>query len=176
MLSLPSVIDWGERMNMNAQRGAVLIVSLVFLLLLTLLATSSMQNATLQEKVAGTLKLRDASFQSAETALRIAEAKIVAPGFSLPTCSSPAKCVPPPEALTLSSSGTGAASGVDWVATRGGFYGIQHVGQTDQPAGGADGQFLNLYRVTAVGIEGDSRTVLESIHTQERRLMWRQRQ
>jgi type IV pilus assembly protein PilX len=43
---------------MNAQRGVVLIVSLVFLLLLTLLATSSMQNATLQEKVAGSLTLR----------------------------------------------------------------------------------------------------------------------
>lgn len=176
MLSLPSVIDWGKCMNVNAQRGAVLIVSLVFLLLLTLLATSSMQNATLQEKVAGTLTRRDASFQSAETALRIAEAKILAPGFSQPPCSSPTECLPPPEALTLSSSGTGAASGVDWFATRGGFYGIQHVGQTDQPAGGADGQLWNLYRVTAIGIEGDSRTVLESIHTQERRVMWRQRQ
>ncbi|WP_240356773.1 PilX N-terminal domain-containing pilus assembly protein [Pseudomonas sp. 15A4] len=176
MLSLPSVIDWGKCMKMNAQRGAVLIVSLVFLLLLTLLATSSMQNATLQEKVAGTLKLRDASFQSAETALRIAEARIVATGFSLPACSSPAKCVPPPEALTLSNSGTSGPSGVNWVATRGGFYGIQHVGQTDQPAGGADGQLWTLYRVTAIGIQGDSRTVLESIHTQERRVMWRQRQ
>ncbi|QKF51211.1 hypothetical protein FX982_02159 [Pseudomonas graminis] len=172
----PSVIGWDEGMNVSAQRGAVLIVSLVFLLLLTLLATSSMQNATLQEKVAGTLKRRDASFQAAETALRIAEAKIVAPGFSLQGCSSPAKCLPPPEALTLSNSGAGGSSGVDWVATRGGFYGIQHVGQTDQPAGGADGQFWTLYRVTAIGIEGDSRTVLESIHTQERRVMWRQRQ
>jgi len=176
MLSPPSVIDWGERMNVNAQRGAVLIASLVFLLLLTLLATSSMQNATLQEKVAGTLKRRDASFQSAETALRIAESNILSSGFSLPACSSPARCLPPPEALTLSSSGTGGDSGVSWVATRGGFYGIQHVGKTDQPAGGGDGQLWSLYRVTAVGIEGESRTVLESIHTQERRVMWRQRQ
>lgn len=163
-------------MNMNAQRGAVLIVSLVFLLLLTLLATSSMQNATLQEKVAGTLNRRNASFQSAETALRIAEAKIMTPGFSLPGCSSPAKCLPPPEALTLSSGGASGPSGVSWVATRDGFYGIQHVGQTDQPAGGADGQLRTLYRVTAIGIAGDSRTVLESIHTEERRVMWRQRQ
>ncbi|YCA01571.1 PilX N-terminal domain-containing pilus assembly protein [Pseudomonas sp. AK106] len=163
-------------MNMNPRRGAVLIVSLVFLLLLTLLATSSMQNATLQEKVAGTLKRRDASFQSAETALRIAESNILSSGFSLLACSSPARCLPPPEALTLSKSGTGGASGVDWVATRGGFYGIQHVGQTDQPPGGGDGQFRILYRVTAIGIEGDSRTVIESIHTEERRVMWRQRQ
>lgn len=163
-------------MNANAQRGAVLIVSLVFLLMLTLLATSSMQNATLQEKVAGTLKQRNASFQAAETALRIAEAQIASPGFTRPPCSSPARCLPPPEALTLSGSGTGGASGVDWVATRDGFYGIQHVGQTDQPAGGGDGQVRTLYRVTAIGIQGGSRTVLESVYTQERRVMWRQRQ
>jgi type IV pilus assembly protein PilX len=161
---------------MNTQRGAVLIVSLVFLLLLTLLATSSMQNATLQEKVAGSLKRRDASFQAAETALRIAEAKILAPVFSMPVCATPAACLPPSEALTLSGSGAGGASGVDWVATRGGFYGIQRIGETDQPAGPSDGKSSTLYRVTAVGLAGSSRTVLESIHTQTRRVMWRQRQ
>lgn len=34
----------------RAQRGMALLVSLVFLLLLTLIGISSMQNATLQEK------------------------------------------------------------------------------------------------------------------------------
>lgn len=161
---------------MHAQRGAVLIVSLVFLLLLTLLATSSMQNATLQEKVAGSLTQRNASFQSAETTLRIAEAKILSPTFALPTCSTPAHCLPPPEALSLSGSGTGGPSGIDWVRTRGGYYGIQHLGETDQPAGGGGDQIWRLYRVTAIGIAGHSRTVLESMHTQEDRVMWRQRQ
>ncbi|WP_459203304.1 PilX N-terminal domain-containing pilus assembly protein, partial [Pseudomonas fragariae (ex Marin et al. 2024)] len=37
------------------QGGMVLLVSLVFLLLLTLLGISSMQNATLQEKMAGSV-------------------------------------------------------------------------------------------------------------------------
>ena len=37
----------------HAQRGMALLVSLVFLLLLTLIGLSSMQNATLQEKMAG---------------------------------------------------------------------------------------------------------------------------
>jgi type IV pilus assembly protein PilX len=163
-------------MTMHAQRGAVLIVSLVFLLMLTLLATSSMQNATLQEKVAGSLKLRNASFQAAETALRIGEAKILAPAFFLPACSTPANCLPPPEALSVAGSGTGGPSGVGWVAMRGGYYGIQHVGQTGQPAGGAKSQRWTLYRVTGIGIAGHSRTVLESIHTQAGRVMWRQRQ
>jgi type IV pilus assembly protein PilX len=163
-------------MTMHAQRGAVLIISLIFLLLLTLLATSSMQNATLQEKVAGSLTQRNASFQSAETALRIAEAKILSPMFALPACSTPAHCLPPPEALSLSGSGTSGPSGIDWARTSGGYYGIQHLGETDQPAGGGGDPIWRLYRVTAIGIAGHSRTVLESVHTQAGRVMWRQRQ
>lgn len=37
----------------HSQRGMALLVSLVFLLVLTLIGLSSMQNATLQEKMAG---------------------------------------------------------------------------------------------------------------------------
>lgn len=161
---------------MNAQRGVVLIVSLVFLLLLTLLATSSMQNATLQEKVAGSLSLRHESFQKAETVLRAAEATVLELGFALPECLTPATCLPPMDALTRSASGSGGASGVRWVASHGGFYGIQHLGQTEDPAGaGERGEFRRLYRVTAVGLQGSARTVLESIHTDQGRVMWRQR-
>jgi len=161
---------------MNAQRGAVLIVSLVFLLMLTLLATSSMQNATLQEKVASSLTLRHESFQRAETVLRSAEATVIAPGFSLPECSTPATCLPPMEALTRSVAGSGGASGMSWVESLGGFYGIQHLGQTEDPVGaGERGEFRRLYRVTAVGLQGSTRTVLESIHTDKERVMWRQR-
>jgi type IV pilus assembly protein PilX len=162
---------------MNAERGAVLIVTLVFLLLVTLLATSSMQNATLQEKVAGSLQSRSTSFQAAETVLRAGEASVLAPGFSLPECSGPASCLPPPEALTLSGAGSGGASGVSWLASSGGVYGIQYLGQTDDPARpGKPDEPSHLYRVTAVVIRGSSRTVLESIHTREQRIMWRQRQ
>lgn len=161
---------------MNAQRGVVLIVSLVFLLLLTLLATSSMQNATLQEKVAGSLSLRHDSFQRAETVLRAAEAAVLEPGFALPECSTPTMCLPPMDALTRTAAGSGGASDVSWVSSHGGFYGIQHLGQTEDPAGaGERAEFRRLYRVTAVGLQGSARTVLESIHTDKGRVMWRQR-
>jgi type IV pilus assembly protein PilX len=46
-----------------------LIVSLIFLLLLTMIGISSMQNASLQERMAGSVKLRNESFQVAEAAL-----------------------------------------------------------------------------------------------------------
>ena len=55
------------------QSGAVLAVSLVILLVITLLAVGSMQSSTLEEKMAGATRDRNVAFQSAESAVREAE-------------------------------------------------------------------------------------------------------
>lgn len=55
------------------QSGAALVVSLIFLLLMTLLSTSTMRSATMQEKMAGNTRDYNLGFQSAEAALREAE-------------------------------------------------------------------------------------------------------
>ena len=55
------------------QSGAVLIISLIMLLLLTLIGTTAMQTSSLEEKMAGNLRDRDIAFQAAESALRDAE-------------------------------------------------------------------------------------------------------
>ncbi|EGH15502.1 type IV pilus assembly protein PilX, partial [Pseudomonas savastanoi pv. glycinea str. race 4] len=70
------------------QRGMVLLVSLVFLLLLTLLGISSMQNATLQEKMAGSVTVRNVSFQAAEAQLRLGESRIMESSFAMAVCNS----------------------------------------------------------------------------------------
>lgn len=57
----------------RSQRGVVLIVSLIFLLLLSLLGLSSIQSATLQEQMVGNQRDHDMAFQAAEAALRWAE-------------------------------------------------------------------------------------------------------
>ena len=57
----------------RAQGGAALIVSLVFLLILTIISVASLQTATLQERMAGNLKDNAIAFQAAEAALRSAE-------------------------------------------------------------------------------------------------------
>ena len=57
----------------RAQRGAALIVSLVFLIVLTLLGVSSMRTTTLQERMAGNLRDSNLAFQAAEAGLRDAE-------------------------------------------------------------------------------------------------------
>lgn len=57
----------------RAQRGAVLIVALIFLLLLTMLAISASGRSLLQERMAGSLRNAQQAHMSAETALRGAE-------------------------------------------------------------------------------------------------------
>ena len=59
------------------QSGAVLIVSLIMLLLLTLIGVTSMQTTMLEEKMAGNMRDKDLAFQVAESALKAAEASLV---------------------------------------------------------------------------------------------------
>ncbi|HEX2138612.1 MAG TPA: PilX N-terminal domain-containing pilus assembly protein [Woeseiaceae bacterium] len=59
--------------NRKHQSGAALIVSLIFLLLMTLISTSSMRTATMQERMAGNMRDWNIGFQRAETSLRDAE-------------------------------------------------------------------------------------------------------
>lgn len=56
------------------EKGSVLIVALMFLLLLTIISTSAMRGATMQERMAGNTRDWNIAFQSAEAALREAEA------------------------------------------------------------------------------------------------------
>lgn len=150
------------------QGGMVLLVSLIFLLLLTLLGISSMQNATLQEKMAGSVVVRNQSFQLAESALRLGESAIKA-GTVLPTACSGTACAPPAESTTITAAGVGA-SGVNWTAAAGGgFYAVQNLGTTmtpvKRPTNCAVNRAVTLYRITSVAIQnGISRTVLESIY------------
>ncbi len=58
------------------QTGAVLITTLIFLIILTLLGVSSMTSSTLEEKIAGNMLNKQASFQAAEAALREGEQNI----------------------------------------------------------------------------------------------------
>jgi type IV pilus assembly protein PilX len=55
------------------QRGAVLAVSLVMLLVITLIAVSSMRGTILEEKMAGNTRDRNVAFQTTESAVREAE-------------------------------------------------------------------------------------------------------
>lgn len=55
------------------QRGAVLIISLILLVVLTLLGLSAMRNTSLEESMAGNMRAENVAFQAAEAALRNGE-------------------------------------------------------------------------------------------------------
>lgn len=55
------------------QSGAVLVVSLIILLVVTMIAVGSMRSSTLEEKMAGAARDRNLAFQSTESAIREAE-------------------------------------------------------------------------------------------------------
>ena len=102
------------------QRGIVLLISLVFLLLLALIGLSSMQGAVTQQKIAGSLWHRNQSFQAAESGLRLGEEVVRRKGADLPQCHSIVACGPPDEALSVVAAGTSPVSSVNWVAIKGG--------------------------------------------------------
>lgn len=174
----------GYYLSYPRQAGMVLLISLVFLLLLTLLGLSSMQGAISQEKMAGSVRQRNQSFQLAESGLRLGESVVQSPGFTLRQCRSVAACAPPAESVSVVGPGTNPVSAVTWVGMKDGIYGIQNlglgVGLAHLPA---DAQ-ATLYRVTSVGVSGHSRSVLESVYARIgsgpgerfRRIMWRQLQ
>jgi type IV pilus assembly protein PilX len=59
--------------NRRRHAGMVLITSLIILLVLTLLGLASIQNTSLEERMAGNLRRENIAFQAAESALRAGE-------------------------------------------------------------------------------------------------------
>jgi len=66
-------IDTPKTLARYRQRGSVLGIALIFLLLMTILGVSAMQGTTMQERMAGNQRDRDLAFQAAEAALRFGE-------------------------------------------------------------------------------------------------------
>jgi len=62
-----------RREPISPQRGAALIVALIFLIILTLLGTSGAVNNALEERMANNTRDRDLAFQAAEHALGAAD-------------------------------------------------------------------------------------------------------
>lgn len=73
MNNLFSTIPFGQLQLIKQQRGAVLVVSLIILLAITLLGVANMQTSTFQMKMASSNKERQTVFAIAEAGLREAE-------------------------------------------------------------------------------------------------------
>ncbi|TAN53114.1 MAG: pilus assembly protein PilX [Methylococcaceae bacterium] len=64
---------WKRVKKCRIQRGAALIASLVFLLIMTLIGVTGLQVSSMEEKMTGNMRDRDLAFQAAESALRAGE-------------------------------------------------------------------------------------------------------
>ena len=60
--------------RLKSQRGATLIISMIFLLILSIIGLAGMEVTGLEERMAGNMRDRNMAFQSAEATLRNGEA------------------------------------------------------------------------------------------------------
>ena len=95
------------RTRRNAQRGAILIVALLFLTILTILGVTAMTTTTHEEKMAGHSRDTSLAFQAAEAALRDARRDIN--GIVIPPFNAPRN--PAISKATGFGDGTGAKNG-----------------------------------------------------------------
>ncbi|WP_275097937.1 pilus assembly PilX family protein [Sedimenticola hydrogenitrophicus] len=135
------------------QGGAVLLVSLIFLILLTILGVSAMQTTLLQERMAGNMRDLNLAFQASEAALRGGEAWLPA---NTATAEAASELADP--AGWDGSGGTSVTGFSPPLASDP----VYHVGPPQRVRIGiglSPPEFRYIYPVTARGVGGTSTTV-----------------
>lgn len=79
-------IHRNSRLAAAGQRGAVLVVSLLLLLVMTILGLGASQSTRLQERMAGNQRDQEIALQSAEASLRAAELRVAPTNPIVATC------------------------------------------------------------------------------------------
>ena len=155
------------------ENGAVLAVSLIMLLLLTLIGITGTQVTGLEEKMTGNMRERNVAFQSAETALRAGETfltQAALPSFTVNGTNGlyAETSVPPSQNSNWASFNvktynatilSNAASAPLYVIQR-----LKNIGTSSLDAGNYNEN--ELYRVTSRGVGGtnSSVVVLQSVY------------
>ena len=159
------------------QAGSALIVSLVFLLLLTLVGVAGITSATHQERMAANVKLKNDSLQAAEAALQLIHqqlAQAVQENKPMPNPCRAADCAIPSSVFDIDSFGSPGAGWVQiptsvdtnhmqvWcrITALGETLAPAHTLTANPPYEGPG----NLYRIVVVSYRGSTRTVLEGVY------------
>lgn len=87
------------RHKSHREKGFVLAISMIFLIVMTLLAVAAIKRATLDEKITANLRTQNLSFQAAEKALRFCERflDLAAGSVTICTAKQPSKVILDPE-------------------------------------------------------------------------------
>lgn len=146
------------------QSGAVLVVSLVMLLLLSIISVAGMQTTTLEEKMTGNQRDRNLAFQAAESAIRAGENFLTQ--ATLPTFNGNnglyAQNGNPPGANSNWASYNTVAYAYDDLVASAPLYVIQRLADIESGSSldaGSYGQ-SEMYRVTARGVGGTDAAVV----------------
>tara|TARA_R110001583_G_scaffold113023_4_gene263367 strand:+ start:1032 stop:1580 length:549 start_codon:yes stop_codon:yes gene_type:complete len=164
----------------NLQRGAVLIVCLIFMLILGVICASALQSTTLQERMAGNTRDNNSAFQAAEAALRAGEQVLQAAALGpfngsnglYKQCSGAAVECSPPDWADPTSTGWLSADAIGEVYRAPQYY-LEELTQLDDPLASLDAgtpvKVISNYRVTArgFGISDRSMIVLRTIYRRE---------
>lgn len=149
---------------MIRQRGTTLIVTMIFLVIITMLGLSTIQETSLEEKMAANLRFKDMVFQQAELVLRIAEDGLRNPSQD-PFGNTDGRY---DENFNLSQFDSGASWGApSWIMySTGGIqsgYVVQEVpvlGLTDSNEAGVVQDTQKLYRITARAVSDNTAAVV----------------
>jgi type IV pilus assembly protein PilX len=173
--------------GLSNQRGVVLVIGLVMMLLLTIIGMASIRGSDLQERMAGNSRDRNLAFQSAEAALRTAE--LILQQASLPSFGAYSTNTGYYQDLNVAGSNSPADWVAEWetksvelpAATLEGVskpprYVIEEITVTAaaaNPGSGADQESLDkiggnseYYRITSRGLGGtqDAEVILQSTY------------
>lgn len=151
---------------LSAQRGSVLVISLIILLLLTMLGLSNMRTTTVEERMASNLRDHNLAFQAAESALRAGE-QFVQTGSNRPGLRSAAQLADPASWNGVNPAPTGTHNLNAGLAIPHAANPVFHVGPASVVRVGVSSSELKYYcthRVTArgVGLTDSAVSILQS--------------
>ncbi len=173
------------RFPSTTQQGAILVMCLVFLTILTLLAVTGMDTSVTEERMAGNVQDYNQAFEAAEVAMEDAE-QWLADQVELPTSNSSGTAEvwtqdgPDPDTdsnawwterdTTWWAANAESSSGVGQVASQPQYlieeYFVSTTGQSLALGTGEIGSTRVLHRITARGVggSGDSEVLLQSTY------------
>ncbi|MBB3048716.1 type IV pilus assembly protein PilX [Litorivivens lipolytica] len=168
-------------MFIHKQRGAVLIVCLIFLLIMTVISASALQSTTLQERMAGNTRDTNSAFQAAEAALREAEAVLSSASLAAfngsnglyQDCSGTAAACAAPDWSDRNSTTWASVNQFGGGVNRDPQYIIEELTVQGSPAVSLDADTAvmpyKVYRITArgFGVSSNAMVVLRSIYRRQ---------
>jgi len=158
------------------QHGAALLVSLVFLLLMSLAAVAGVRSATGQERMVANLQQRHLGFQAAEAGVRWIERQIRRNALPLPVspcrqASCIATAIPAQSAKAYEAAWKILPAAARKQLQSGDvqlWYRLERIGRSAIPARVMISSPSTLYRLSVLSLNGNSRTILEATYAHTR--------